>query len=124
MHTKRLDGRFLCCDNNDMQSAKDKVTTAVTEYKRLFPQEYKQFLKSNQITIGKQSNSWASANNKDGNVQRLLFETPEKLYSAINRLLTTEEKDWWNARGAYIKNFDAAGWFIKKFPEFKVTKEF
>lgn len=106
-----------------MEPAKLKITTAVEEYKKLFPEEYKQFLKSNQITIGKQSNKWATAN-KEGNIQRLLFETPEKLYHAINKMLSDEEKDWWNARGAYLKKFDAAAWFIKKFPEFKVTKEF
>lgn len=107
-----------------MQTAKEKITTAVQEYKRLFPDEYKQFLKSNQITINKQTDAWASSNNKDSAVERLLYETPEKLHHAIGRMLTEQETDWWSARGEFIKDFSAAKWFITKFPEFKVTKEF
>ena len=106
-----------------MQTAKDKITVAVKEYKRLFPEEYQQFLKGNQITIDKQKDEWASTG-KDGAVERHLFDTPEKLYQAITRMLNDEEIDWWHARGQYVKKFFAARWFIETFPEFKVTREF
>jgi len=107
-----------------MKSAKEKITTAVKEYKRLFPDEYKQFKKSNQITINKQENAWASTGSHDNLVERHLFDTPEKLHQAISRMLNEEELDWWNARGVYTKNFAAAKWFISTYPEFKVTKQF
>lgn len=108
-----------------MQTAKDKITTAVQEYKRLFPQEYQAFLKSNQITIDKQQDKWASTGKGDSHaIQRHLYDTPEKLHHAITRMLSEEELDWFNARGTYIKNFSAAKWFIQTFPEFKVTQEF
>lgn len=107
-----------------MESAKDKIRSAVAEYKRLFPKEYQMFLKSNQITIDKQNDKWGSTGKDSKLVERHLFDTPEKLYNAIQAMLNNEEKDWWAARGEYIKNFSGAKWFIGEFPEFKITKEF
>lgn len=107
-----------------MQTAKDKITTAVTEYKKLFPDEYKAFLKSNQLTINKQNDQWASTGSKDNLVERHMYDVPEKLYGAIQHLLNNEERDWFASRGAYLKNFKASKWFMETFPEFKVTKEF
>jgi hypothetical protein len=107
-----------------METAKMKITTAVQEYKRLFPTEYQNFLKSNHIKIGKQNDQWGSTGKDNNLVERHLFDTPEKLYQAIQRMLNNEEKDWFAARGTYIKNFSGAKWFVQSFPEFKITKEF
>lgn len=106
-----------------METAKHKITVAVEQYKHLFPQEYQAFLKGNQITIDKQRNKWG-AGDKDALVERHLYDTPTKLYGAIQRMLNEEEKDWFASRGSYLKNFEASKWFITNFPEFKVTKDF
>lgn len=105
-----------------MQTAKDKVKTAVTEYKRLFPDEYQQFLKSNQITIGNQKDKWASTGG-DNALERHLYDVPEKLHNAIKRLLSGDELEWFNGRGRH-QPFEAAKWFMDTFPEFKVSKDF
>lgn len=107
-----------------MEAAKEKISVAVQEYKRLFPVEYQQFLKSHQITIGKQKDQWGSTGKESHALERHLYDLPEKLHHSIIRMLSDEEHDWWAARGNYIKNFAAAQWFIKKHPEFKVTKQF
>jgi hypothetical protein len=107
-----------------METAKQKIRAAVSEYKRLFTKEYNLFLKSHQVTIDKQNDKWGSTGKGSKLVERHLFDTPEKLYNAIQAMLTNEEKDWWAARGAHIKDFSAAKWFISEFPEFKVTKDF
>lgn len=104
-----------------MESAKLKITIAYQEYCRLFPTEFEQFKKSNQITIDKQNNKFASRN---GAVERHLFDMPEKLYQAITLSLTKEELDWWKASGDYLKNFSGVQWFLKTYPVFKVTKDF
>ena len=107
-----------------MEDAKVKITTAVGEYKRLFPEEYIQFKKQNMQTVANQTTEWAEANDKDSALERLLYETPEKLHQAITKMLTDEELDWWSARGRYLKDFQASKWFIETFPEFKVTQTF
>lgn len=107
-----------------MQTAKEKITTAVREYQRLFPDEYQNFLKSNAVTINKLNDKWGSTGKGDHAIERHLFDTPEKLYYAINQILSAEELDWFFNRGAFIKNTEGIKWFIETFPQFKVTKQF
>lgn len=107
-----------------METAKEKIVTAVQEYKRLFPQEYKSFLKSHAITIDNQKDKWGSTGKDSHAIRRHLYDTPEKLHQAITRMLNEHELDWFNARGEFVKNFSGAQWFITRFPEFKVTQEF
>jgi len=104
-----------------MQSAQMKIKICVQEYMKLFPTEFEQFKKSNQVTISKQENKFAS---REGAIERHLFDMPEKLYQAITLSLTKEELDWWKASGIFLKDFSGVQWFLKNYPVFKVTKDF
>lgn len=107
-----------------MQTAKTKITTAVNEYKRLFPEEYKLFLKGNQITIESKKDKFATTGNKISALERHLYDVPEKLHSAIYQMLNEHEYEWYTSRGEYSKTMQAPRWFIETFPEFKVTQTF
>lgn len=104
-----------------METAKLKINIAFQEYKRLFPEEFEQFKKSNAVTINKQTNKMAS---REGAIERHLFDIPEKLYQAITLSLTVEELNWWKASGEYKKDFRGVQWFLKTYPVFKVTESF
>lgn len=106
-----------------MNSAKEKITTAVSEYQRLFPQEYKDFLNSKQIKLELKNDKWASTG-KSTALERHLFDMPEKLYTAIKRLLNDEELSWFNGRDEYHGDMRAVQWFMRTFPQFKITQDF
>lgn len=106
-----------------MKTAQDKITTAVGEYKRLFPQEYKDFQRGRQAKIDALKNDWASTGESTG-IERQLYEVPEKLHNAIHRLLTGEELSWLNGRDEDKGKLYGAEWFMKSFPEFNISKEF
>lgn len=107
-----------------MESAKNKIKTAVSEYKRLFPDEYKEFKKSHAVTLHNQIDDMGTTGNKDSALERHLYDVPEKLHNAIYRMLTGEEYEWYCGRGEFAGSLKAAEWFIKQFPEFKITKQF
>lgn len=107
-----------------METAKEKIRVAVSEYKRLFPEEYKQFKKSHAIKLASKLNDMATTNNKDSALERHLYDVPEKLHSAIQRMLSGQEYEWYCGRGQYQGSLKAAQWFIQTFPEFKITEEF
>lgn len=104
-----------------MQTAKDKIKIAVTEYKKLFPLEYKQFQVA--ITAKREDlvDKWASIEG-DHVFERALYEVPEKLHNAIQKLLSDEELSWFNERDKDKKG--ATKWFLEVYPEFKITKEY
>lgn len=106
-----------------METAKEKIKIAVSEYKKLFPDEYQRFLKSAEIKIGQSKDKWASTGG-DGAVERHLYDTPEKLHGSIGKLLTSQELEWFNGRGEWAGEFHGARWFMETFPEFKISKDF
>lgn len=106
-----------------MKSAQTKISTAVAEYKRLFPQEFKDFQKGRQAKIDALNNDWASTGQSTA-LERQLYEVPEKLHNAIRRMLTDEELSWLNGRDEDKNKFHGAQWFMTNFPEFNISKEF
>lgn len=108
-----------------MDRAKEQIRVLVAEYKKLFPGEYKQFLESNRLRIeGLDYNNDFAEIRGSQHVVRHLFEIPETLYHAFLRGLTDEELDWLYSRNQYEKDRKGLAWFIREFPEFKVTKDF
>ena len=106
-----------------MKSAKDKIRTSVKEYSRLFPQEYKSFLSSVRIKEDNRINDFAEFKGSD-QIVRHLFDMPENLYFTLQQLLQDHELDWFFGRGDYNNNRAGIRWFIKEFPQFKITKDF
>lgn len=105
-----------------MKRAKEQVTATVKEYIRLFPKEYDAFLSS---TRAKQHNLIDEFAEMKGSEQmvRHLFDLPETLHYALQRALTDEEYDWLYSRGQYERRREGLSWFIKAFPQFKITSE-
>ena len=108
-----------------MKRAKDQVEELVKQYIKLFPAEYKTFLVANRKRVDDLgiSNDFAEVEGSDM-VVRHLFELPEVLHYSLQRGLTDEEYDWLYSRGSYEKKTAGLAWFIKRFPQFKITKDF
>lgn len=106
-----------------MNSAKIKVKTAVEEYVRLFPQEYEAFQRSHRAKEDNKKNDFATFGSTE-QIVRHLFDLPEVLHHSIRKLLTDEEYDWLYSRNAYEKNRKGLTWFVRTFPQFKITKDF
>lgn len=104
-----------------MQTAKTKVETAIREYARLFPDELKAFTTSVAEKVDKKDTKFAEVHGSDM-LERHLFDMPETLYYAINRMLTKEEFDWlFNRTGD-----DPSGlkWFLSTYPSFSITGDY
>lgn len=104
-----------------MESAKTKVDTAVAEYIRLFPAEYRKFADWSAEVRKQQKDKFAKVGKATGVIERKLGEIPEQLYVTIIKLLTSEEREWFLAQGAYVKDFKGPYWFYKKYPVFAIT---
>lgn len=105
-----------------MTSAKEKVALTVKEYIRMFPLEYDSFLNSTRKKADSVTTEFAEIQGSDM-ISRHLFDLPEVLHYALQRQLTDEEYDWLYSRGAYEKRREGLAWFIKAFPQFKITSE-
>lgn len=108
-----------------MDRAKAQIAEIVKEYKKLFPAEYKAFLKSNAIKLGQLegSNKFAELKGSE-QVIRHLTDVPETLYYALVRGLTDMELDWLFARNQFKKDYRGMKWFMETYQEFKVTRDF
>jgi len=105
-----------------MQTAKDKVTTAVHEYARLFPEELVAFQKS--VAEKAENKATKFAEVKGDVIERHLFDMPEKLYAAIRGLLNDDEFSWLFGHGDYLGNGAGIKWFIETFPTFTITSAY
>ena len=108
-----------------MKRAKDQVEVLVKEYIKLFPTEYNAFLKSTAAKVDALGidNDFAEVKGSNQMV-RHLFDLPEVLHYSLQKGLSTEEYEWLYSRGAYEKKREGLGWFIRRFPQFKITKDF
>lgn len=108
-----------------MTRAKEQIREIVKEYKKLFPAEYKQFLVSNRKRIDDLgvSNDFAEVKGSEM-VMRHLFELPETMFYAIKRGLTEQEFNWLFSRDEFEKKREGQKWFMREFPEFKVSRDF
>lgn len=106
-----------------METAKHKIETAVKEYTRLFPEEYRLFKKATVEKVSRLKDDFATTGQSNV-IERHLYDVPEQLHSAIYQILTDQEYDWYTGRGEFQGSLSAAQWFIGRFPEFKITSEF
>lgn len=106
-----------------MQTAKQKVATAIREYTRLFPDEAELFAQSVAQKKDNKATKFAEVQGADA-IERHLFDMPETLYTAIHRLLSEEELAWLFARDEYRKDFRGIKWFMKTYPQFSITHDF
>lgn len=106
-----------------MDSTKEKVKKVVREYIRVFPLEYEHFLNSHRQKQENKINDFAEFKGHDQLV-RHLFDIPESLYLAMKMKLEAEQFDWLFGTGTHEGNYSGITWFIKMFPQFKITKDF
>lgn len=106
-----------------MQSTKDRIKAVVKEYTRVFPLEYEQFLNSHRIKQDTKMNEFAEFK-KHGQLVRQLFDVPETLYLALKMKLTEEQFDWLYGFNEFEGKREGLTWFIRTFPQFKITKDF
>ena len=101
-------------------NTKDRIRQAVSEYKKLFPDEYQAVVDHIKNERRSQATDWATL---EGNhaIERKLGEVPETLFSMITQMLTVNELNQFRATGDAGKK--AQRWFFNAFPEFRVTKE-
>lgn len=93
---------------------KMKIRTAVLDYQRMFPVEYKQLmgvLEQERLNL---ENQFAEIKNTHV-IKRGLFTISEKLSEMIGLKLTEQER-------ISFKDKDNARWFAKEFPQFSLTK--
>lgn len=106
-----------------MKRAKEQIAATVKEYQRLFPREYEAFLASTRKKQDNLLNEFAEMKGSEQLV-RHLFDLPETLHYALQRALTDEEYDWLYCRGQYERRREGLSWFIRTFPQFKITADF
>lgn len=108
-----------------METAKTKLKECVDIYRKTFPQEFAAFkewsdkVRSAQRVSG---NKFAELKGSDM-VQRKLGEIPERLHTLIEKMLSAEELQWYQADGAYKGDYRGPTWFYTTFPVFRVTEE-
>lgn len=99
---------------------KNKVRNAVSLYKDIFRDEYNQVVKEIDVARKNLKTEYAEVVYEDGRpsegVKRELWRIPEKLYSTI--ISNVPEKDW-----PALDSKEYAAWFMKEFPEFKMTSK-
>ncbi len=106
-----------------MQSTKERIKKVVKEYIKMFPLEYEQFLNSHRQKQDNKINEFAEFKQHDQLV-RHLFDIPETLFMALRMKLTTEQFDWMYGFNEYEGNRAGVTWFIRTFPQFKITEDF
>ena len=90
-----------------------KVRTAVADYMKMFPEEYRDLLKA--IEVQKQNLKTDMAELEGQAIKRALFTISETLSIMIGKKLTQEEQD-------FFKSLEGGRWFAKEFPQFKITR--
>lgn len=98
-----------------MVETQSKITNIVSEYKRLFPDEYKLFVKEMRGKKDVQSNQFSEIKG-DMSLERALLEYPETFYTILRIRLTDD--DW-----KYFDTKPGVRWFAKTFPEFAIAQK-
>ena len=102
-----------------MKNIKRKVKNAVDLYKQTFQKEYNQVVVEIQQARQNQITEWGEAVTEDGSshaIKRELFRVPETLYNLIIANLSDEEV-------AQMDTDEYSKWFLKEFPQFRMTKD-
>lgn len=90
-----------------------KIRTAVADYQRMFPQDYKDVLKA--IEIQKQNLKTDMAEIEGHAVKRALFTISEKLSMMIAKKLDNDEL-------LHFKTLEGGRWFAKEFSQYRISK--
>lgn len=90
-----------------------KIRVAVTDYQKMFPEEYGNLLKV--IKHQKENLKDDMAEVEGHAIQRALFTISDKLSVMIAKKLTNEE-------ALYFKSKEGGRWFAKEFNQFAITK--
>ncbi len=106
-----------------MHATKERAKKVVREYMKLFPIEYEQFLNSHRQKQENKINDFAEFKGHD-QIVRHLFDIPESLYLAFKLKMSGDEFDWIFGTGVYEGKYEGVNWFMKNFPQFKISKEF
>lgn len=91
-----------------------RVSTAVRDYIGMFPDEYRDVLRSIKIQRKNLKTDLAELEGTHG-IQRALYTIPEKVHDMIVMKLDSDEL-------ARFKDKDTARWFVSEFPQFAVTR--
>lgn len=106
-----------------MDSTKERIKKVVREYIRAFPVEYENFLKSHRVRQYNKQNKFAEIKGGDQLVRHLV-EIPESLYMALRMKLEDEQFNWLYSVGGFENSHAGMSWFMKTFPQFKVSEDF
>jgi hypothetical protein len=100
----------------ETQSTQSKIINAVSEYKRLFPEEFQVFLNGNRAKISKNKDKFGSFSKNIDYFERAILEYPETLFAAFKLKFTDD--DW-----KFLDSKQGSRWFAKQFPEFKAAEK-
>lgn len=106
-----------------MQSTKDRIKKVVQEYRKMYPLEYQDFLASHRQKQDTKMNEFAEFK-QHSQLVRHLFDVPETLYFALKLKLTEEQFDWLYGFNEFEGQRAGVTWFIRTFPQFKITEDF
>lgn len=106
-----------------MQVTKERIKKIIKEYIKTFPVEYEQFLNSHRIKQDNKANHFAEFKQGEQMV-RHLFDIPETLFMAFKMKLTEEQMDWLYGWNDFEGRREGVTWFIRTFPQFKITEDF
>lgn len=106
-----------------MQSTKERIKKVVREYIKMYPLEYEQFLSSHRKKQDNKINEFAEFK-RSNQLIRHLFDIPETLYFALKLKLQPEQFDWLYGFNEYEGQRAGLTWFIRTFPQFKITEDF
>lgn len=98
-----------------MNKVQKRIKDIVDDYKILFADEYKLFVKQ-QIEVRKGNIGQYAEIKGDNMIERKLFDTPENLHAMFIETLNTEELTW-------FKSKDGGRWFAKYFKEFRASEK-
>jgi hypothetical protein len=104
-----------------MDTAKLKIQKIVTNYKKVFFDEFESFKKSNSINISKNKDKFGQVDSGIDLVERKMIELPESLYIMLQHGLDPEEFSWLfpqnNPQNTGLK------WFVRSYPEFRAMEK-
>ena|SRR3990167_6038805 len=95
------------------QALRDKIRLIVTEYVRIFPQEFASFRAGMPMKRAAQRTKYGELAGTSY-IERKTLEMPETLYTALHKALTTDEF-------TEFKTKRGMRWFAKSHPEFAVS---
>lgn len=98
-----------------MESTKNKIIEIVKAYSEVFFDEYEAVVSYLKKKRNNRNNNFAEIKGNDY-VVRSLYEIPETLDNIIQTKLDDKDKQ-------FLKSKEGGHWFVKKFPQFRITEK-